>query len=280
MTGMDAAMTTQTPPAGKGSGSARALPLTRARRIALVIGVPLCLLLTGYTGLSLVADVGRGHFPVNYAFPAGTGKATVSVSGGNVTVRQAAGTGARLTGTATYSLIRPDLKTRHITGGVAIRYNCMIPAGDCGLDATLSVPAQTVASVSTGGGDATAIGTTGNVTLSTDGGDVTADRVSGVLSLSTGGGNIHGTAITAPRVTAHSGGGDIEIVFTQVPRDVQVDTGGGNVTIVVPPGSAQYHVTANTDGGTVTESVPINTSSPNVITTTSGGGNITIRQAS
>ena len=280
MTGMDAAMTTQTPPAGKGSGSARALPLTRARRIALVIGVPLCLLLTGYIGLSLIADVGQGHFPVNYAFPAGTGKATVSVSGGDVTVRQAAGTEARLTGTATYSLIRPDLKTRHITGGVAIRYNCMVPAGNCGLDATLSVPAQMVASVSTGGGDATAVGTTGDVTLSTGGGDVTADRVSGVLSLSTGGGNIHGTAITAPRVTAHSGGGDIEIVFTQVPRDVQVDTGGGNVTIVVPPGSAQYHVTANTDGGTVTESVPINTSSPNVITTTSGGGNITIRQAS
>jgi len=279
MTGMDGTITSETAPTGKGAGSAQALPLTRARRIALVIGVPLCLLLTGYTGLSLVADVGQGHFPVNYAFPAGTGKATVSVSGGDVTVRQAAGTGARLTGTATYSLIRPDLKTRHITGGVAIRYNCMIPAGDCGRDATLSVPAQTVASVSTGGGDATAVGTTGDVTLSTDGGDVTADRVSGVLSLSTGGGSIHGTAITAPRVTAHSGGGDIEIVFTGVPRDVQVDTGGGNVTIVVPPGSAQYHVTANTGGGTVSESVPLNTSSPNVITATSGGGDITIRQA-
>jgi hypothetical protein len=257
---MDGTITSETPPTRRGSGRAQALPLTRARRIALVIGVPLCLLLTGYTGLSLVADVGQGHFPVNYAFPADTR--------------------ARLTGTATYSLVRPDLKTRHTSGGVAIRYNCMIPAGNCGLDATLSVPAQTVASVSTGGGDATAVGTTGTVTLSTGGGDVTADRVSGVLSLNTGGGSIHGTAITAPRVTAHSGGGDIVIVFTQVPRDVQVDTGGGNVTIVVPPGSAQYHVTAHTDGGTLTESLPINTSSPNVIAVTTGGGDITIRQAS
>jgi hypothetical protein len=277
---MDGTITSETPPTRRGSGRAQALPLTRARRIALVIGVPLCLLLTGYTGLSLVADVGQGHFPVNYAFPAGTGTASVSVSGGDVTVRQAAGTRARLTGTATYSLVRPDLKTRRTSGGVAIRYNCMVPAGNCGLDATLSVPAQTVASVSTGGGDATAVGTTGTVTLSTGGGDVTADRVSGVLSLSTGGGSIHGTAITAPRVTAHSGGGDIVIVFTQVPRDVQVDTGGGNVTIVVPPGSAQYHVTAHTDGGTLTESLPINTSSPNVIAVTTGGGDITIRQAS
>jgi len=241
--------------------------------------VPLCLVFTAYTGLSLVASAGQGHFPVSYAFPAGIGNANVSVSEGDVTVRQAVGTKAQLTGTATYSLIRPDLKTRHIPGGVAIRYNCMIPAGNCGLDATLSVPARMAASVSTGGGDATVVGTTGNVTLSTGGGDVTADRVSGVLSLSTGGGTIHGTAITAAQVTAHSSGGDIEIVFTQVPRDVQVDTGGGDVTIIVPAGSAQYHVTANTGGGTVTESVPLNTSSRNVITAASGGGDITIRQA-
>ena len=203
----------------------------------------------------------------------------MSVSGGDVTVRQAAGTKAQLTGTATYSLIRPHLTTRHTSGGVSIAYHCVVPAGNCGLDATLSVPARMAASVSTGGGDATAVGTTGNVMLSTGGGDVTVDRVSGVLSLSTGGGTIHGTAITATQVTAHSSGGDIEIVFTQVPRDVQVDTGGGTVTIVVPPGSAQYHVTANTGGGTVSESVPLNTSSPNVITAASGGGDITIRQA-
>ena len=278
MTGMYGTLTSETPPAGKGSAKAAPLPLTRARRAALAIGVPLCLVFTAYTGLSLVASVGQGHFPVSYAFPAGTGNANVSVSAGDVTVRQA-GTKAQLTGTATYSLIRPDLKTRHIPGGVAIGYRCMVPAGSCGLDATLSVPARMAASVSTGGGDATAVGTTGNVTLSTGGGDVTADRVSGVLSLSTGGGSIHGTAITAAQVTAHSSGGDIEIVFTQVPRDVQVDTGGGDVTIIVPAGSAQYHVTANTGGGTVTESVPLNTSSRNVITAASGGGDITIRQA-
>jgi hypothetical protein len=277
MTGMNGTITSETPPTG--TGRAPALPLTRARRAALLIGVPLCLVFTGYTGLSLVASVGQGHFPVSYAFPAGTGNANVSISGGDVTVRQVAGTTARLTGTATYSLVRPDLKTRHISGGVAIGYHCMVPAGNCGLDATLSVPARMAASVSTGGGDASAEGATGDVTLSTGGGDVTADRVSGVLSLSTGGGNINGTAITSTRVTAHSGGGDIEIVFTQVPRDIHVDTGGGNVTIIVPPGSTQYHVTANTDGGTVSESVPINTSSPNVITATSGGGDITIRQA-
>jgi len=278
MTGMYGTLTSETPPAGKGSAKAAPLPLTRARRAALAIGVPLCLVFTAYTGLSLVASVGQGHFPVSYAFPAGTGNANVSVSEGDVTVRQA-GTKAQLTGTATYSLIRPDLKTRHIPGGVAIGYRCMVPAGNCGLVATLSVPAGMAASVSTGGGDATAVGTTGNVTLSTGGGDVTVDRVSGVLSLSTGGGTIHGTAITSTRVTARSSGGDIAIVFIQVPRDVQVDTGGGSVTIVVPPGPAQYRVTANTGGGTVSESVPLNTSSPNVITAASGGGDITIRQA-
>jgi hypothetical protein len=80
-------------------------------------------------------------------------------------------------------------------------------------------------------------------------------------------------------VSADTGGGDIEIAFTQVPRDVRVATGGGNVTIVVPPGTAQYHVSASTGGGNVSDTVPLSTSSPNGITATSGGGDITIRQA-
>jgi hypothetical protein len=89
------------------------------------------------------------------------------------------------------------------------------------------------------------------------------------------------TAITAARVTASTGGGDIEITLTRVPRDLLVSTDGGNITIVVPAGSTQYHVTASTDGGNVDDSaIPDNTSSTNQITATSGGGDITIREAS
>jgi DUF4097 and DUF4098 domain-containing protein YvlB len=99
------------------------------------------------------------------------------------------------------------------------------------------------------------------------------------VSVSTSGGNIKGTAITATRLSATTGGGDVEIDFTQVPRDITVSTRGGNVIIVVPPGTTHYNVSATTAGGSVSDTVPLNTSSPDKITVTSGGGDIAIRQA-
>jgi DUF4097 and DUF4098 domain-containing protein YvlB len=109
---------------------------------------------------------------------------------------------------------------------------------------------------------------------------VTANRVTGALTMRTDGGNIQALAVAATQVTAHTGGGGIKIVFTRVPRDVHVTTDGGNITIIVPPGNAQYNVNASSAGGSVNRDVPVNSSSRNVITATSGGGDVTISRAS
>jgi hypothetical protein len=255
------------------------LPMTAGRRVALAIGVPLCLALTANTGLDLVADVGRGTVPVDYHIPAAARRVSVTTSGGSVLLRQITGGQASVVGTATYSLIRPRITERLMAGESVITYRCVFWEGDCGFDGTVSVGAGTAVSVSTGGGDVTADGTSGTVSLSTGGGNVAADRVSGDLALSTGGGNVQVTAVAATQVSADTGGGDVEIVFTQVPRNVQVSTGGGDITIVVPPGSTQYHVTSSTGGGSNNDEVPENKLSPRVIDATSGGGDITIREA-
>jgi hypothetical protein len=241
--------------------------------------VPLCLALTANTSLDFVADVGRGTVPVDYHIPAAAHRVSVTTSGGSVLLRQVAGSQASVVGTATYSLIRPHLSERLTAGESVITYQCVFWEGDCGFDGTVSVDDGTAVSVSTGGGNVTADGTSGTVSLSTGGGNVAADRVSGDLALSTGGGDVQVTGVTATQVSADTGGGDVEIVFTQVPRNVQVSTGGGNITIVVPPGSTQYHVTASTGGGNVNDQVLQNPLSHRVIDATSGGGDITIREA-
>jgi hypothetical protein len=254
------------------------LPLTTGRRVALAIGVPLCLALTANTGFDIVANVGRGKVPISYHIPVGPGRVSVTTSGGNVLLRQGGGRQASFVGTGSYSLVRPHVTERLAVGEASFGYGCVVPEGVCDLNATLSVPAGTAVSVSTGGGDVTADGTTGRVSLSTGGGNISANRVTGDLHLSTGGGNVQATGVAATQVTADTGGGDITVVFTQVPRDVQVNTGGGNVTIVVPPGGARYNVHAETDGGSINDPVPIDSSSRNLITATSGGGDITVRQ--
>lgn len=269
----------QTLPARAPRGKAPRLPMTPARRAWLVIGVPVCLVLVGWAGLSLIALAGQGQFKVSHGIPASTRRVNVNFSSGNILLQPVAGDQAKLTGTAHYSLIRPAFTTQETAAGTDFRYNCNLPVGNCYLNATISVPRGTRTSVYTGGGNATAIGTTGDVTLTSDGGSVSAERVSGDLTLNTGGGDITATTITAARVTASSGGGNITVVFTSVPTSVTVNTDGGNITILVPRGSTHYNLTEHTDGGTTSGRVPTDSSSPNVITATSGGGNISVSQS-
>jgi hypothetical protein len=282
----------------EGPGRA-ALPLTPARRVALLIGVPACLAVTGFTGFDLIAMVGQGHFHFSHTFAATTRQLSVTDAGGNVVLEQAATGPARLSGSGYYSIVRPNF-TEHATATSAVfGIDCNFPVGRCGLDMTVSVPTGTAATVSTGGGGLTADrmtgdlalhtdggniqanDTTGDVTMTTGGGDLTADHVAGDhLSMDTDGGNIQATGVAETRLAATSGGGDIEIVFTVVPRDVTVRTDGGNVTIVVPRGTTQYRLSASTDGGNVDDNtIPYSPSSPDEITASSGGGDVTIEQS-
>jgi hypothetical protein len=294
--------------------SAAPFPLTRGRLAALVIGVPVCLSLIAVNGLSLVANLGEAHYPVNYTVPAGAKSLNVSVASGHLLIKQTTASQATLTGTARYSLIRSKLTEQTTSRGTDVRYHCAIPFGECELDATANVPAGLPVTANTDGGDAEVAGTTGAVTLSSGGGNIAAEHTAGTLALNTSGGNIQATDLTsatvtattgggdiraddvksslvtvttsggniqatgiaAPAVTATTGGGNIEIDFASVPDDVQVDTSGGNITLVLPPGPATYHITTHTNGGDV-NSLPDDANSHRLITATSGGGNITIR---
>jgi hypothetical protein len=274
------------------------LPLTRGRRAALVVGVPVCVVSVLFIAFSLVADVGRGTFPVRYALPPGTAGVSVNTGGGELSLRPAAHGQGSFTGTAYYSLIRPHLTEKFTGGRFSVGYRCVVPTGTCALNGTLNLPTGTPVLVHTGGGDVTAVGASGQITISTDGGQLKASGLNGDLTLKTGGGNITATTVAGPEVTADTaggemtatsvttpqvivdtGGGDAQIVFTRVPRDVQVDSAGGEVTIIVPPGTAQYHVITTTDGGNLSDDVNQSTSSQNLITVTSGGGNITIQHS-
>jgi hypothetical protein len=302
MTVMHPMMTQDNRPAGddsRGTGRGR-LRMTPGRTAALVLGIPVCVALVGATALSFVADIGSSSYPVHYQFPTSATRIAVSTEGGQLTLRQAAVDRATLTGTAHYSLIRPNIVPADTNGVAGYDYQCRAPVGNCGLNATVTVPAGTAASISTSGGNASVADTTGTVslntgggelsaqnvsgavTLSTSGGNITASNVSGIATLNTGGGEIQATAIRSTGVTASTAGGDITIVFTAVPHDVNVSTGGGNITIEVPPGPTKYRITTSTDGNvsdTGVPQVPPGSPSNYEITATSAGGNITITQA-
>jgi putative adhesin len=269
--------------------------MTPGRRLTLTLGVPVLLALIGAIALNIVAQVGRGSFPVHVSIPVSDGKVTAQIGSGDITLRQAQpGSGpenaAELTGTARYSLVRANLTT----SGSTVRFGCPLPMGTCDLSATLQVPAQTAVSLSTGGGDATVPGfTASRLTLNTDGGSLSAGHLTGILDLTSGGGDVSITRldglevltntdggdlsvgrIVAQRATITSGGGDVSVVFTKAPHNLQINSDGGNVALVLPRG--QYKVYTNADGGDVANAAGDDPSAANSIVVDSGGGNIAI----
>ena len=245
------------------------LRMTPARILTLVIGVPLVLALIGWTGFGVVAEFGQAGFPVSYTVPVDHGQLVAHVASGNVTVQPAAGTAgttagttAHLTGNVHYSLIRPDIINRITVTSTTIGLNCRTQLGNCELDATLSVPYDTA------------------VTLSSGGGDLTASTLAGQLRFDTEGGNIDGDTLTAPYLHAESGGGDVTLVFTKPPGDLDITSDGGNVTVVLPRGATTYRVAITPDVGNFSGGVPTSDSASNTITIDSGGGDISLTEAS
>jgi hypothetical protein len=281
------------------------LPLTPGRWLALVLGVPAALFVITVTGLGLVSDVGRSSFAVSRALPIASGRLAFSVDGGDIdVVGGAPGGAASLAGTVDYSLARPTLSFNphddQAQGAATMRLTCasFLSISECGLNARLAVPAGTAVTASTGGGNLTVRDLTGTVSASTAGGDVTATNLPGTVTLASGGGNltigqlsgtvtlhtdggdITGTAITAGDLLARSGGGNIRLTFTAVPRNLNVMTSGGDVTIIVP--RAHYNLSTLTSGGTTDDSQVMHdydATSPNRISATTGGGNITVEYA-
>ena len=117
------------------------LRMTPGRWATLAIGVPIALVLIGWSAFSLVASIGQASFPVSATIPVQNGRVVASTGGGDITVHQGQVSGgtARLTGKVEYSLVRP----RFTVSGSGISLQCDVPTGNCGLDATLDVPSHT-----------------------------------------------------------------------------------------------------------------------------------------
>ena len=348
---------TVTSPAGL-PAPAGPLRMTPGRWAALAVAVPVALALIGLTGFSLVSSAARGSYPFSYTVPVQDGGMALSVNANgaghpsSVTLRRAAaGSAARLTGTVQYGLFRPDVS--EWTGpdisegigpdigpgstpvGAAVGVDCAgVGAGECGMNASLDVPARTAVTLWSNGGDIAASGfssgvalsaaggnitatnlagnvqldtgggvltadaltgtlvinaeggnvnagnwaTTGTMRVDTGGGDFTANGLTGDLLLAAEGGEIQATGVASAAASISSGGGDVTLAFSQAPQSLQIAAEGGNVTVILPPGSTTYNISApDTQGGNVSyPSSLASSASHRALIIDSGGGDITI----
>ena len=292
------------------------LPMTPARRVTLVIGVPVALAIIGLVALDMVANVGQASLRVDQAFVAPDHQVSVTIDNPDVTLRSTAGSGAgiRVTGTLRGSFVPPAFRVRPTATGVAISSHCVAWIGSCSGVLTLTAAAGMSVTVSDSSGDLSASGLRGHVTMSDGSGDLGAARLSGAISLADGSGNISAsglsgrdirvsdnsgdisvsglsgdgvrlndgsgeivvTGLAETSVTGSNGSGDVTLTFTKVPRRVDITDRSGNITLVLPPGPTYYQVDASSSAGNRSVSVKTRPSSPYVITATADLGNVSI----
>ena len=259
-----------------------------------------------------LASQSQVGYRVGFSVPAAARQARVTSSNGDLTVRPGPGRGIMVRGHLRSSFVRPTFSYRSTAAGLALDPQCGAPAGTCSLDLGVMVPAGLPVSVSDSFGELDASGLDGTISLSDNSGDLTASRLTGNVHLAgtfgtltasglagslrldnnsgdiraaglTGDtrlqdsfGNISVTGVAADDVVARNNSGDISLTFTRVPRQVTVTDSFGNITLVLPPGSATYHVTTRNSFGSTAVSVPQSPTARNVITASNNSGNITI----
>jgi hypothetical protein len=289
------------------------LPMTTPRRLMLVLGTAVLVILIGVGGFAVAVQLSSGSFPVNYTFPSGHSQLTAQFENGTITLQQSSAVSSPvLTGTAHYTLDRSSFTDF----GDTAKYHCPWQLGQCALDTTLRVPANSPVSLAAhgsdvnipslsqnvtlnaGGGDVTAGTVSGDEKISTGGGDLTANSLSGVLNLSTDDGDIQVDHMTGPSVQMNTGGGDVNVsamatldtakvesnggditvTCAKAPANLQVNSNGGDITIVLPHGSYVF-LNSDSQGGDISEPAS-DPEAKNKVTVQSGGGDVTISEAS
>lgn len=272
------------------------LEMTPARRIALLIGTPLAVLMLAWAGITAVAYAGQGDYPVRLRVPVAAGRtASVSITSGAIALSE--GTAGRLavTGTAHYAIWRSSLTPRRTASGVAVNGECHQVTGPCWFDLGVAVARGTRTEARVDSGDITASGLSARMTLSDTSGSITLTSVSGDVGVFAQSGLVTGFGISGPRlnvtddagtislsdltvpvVTVSDASGDITLAFTSVPDSVTVSDMSGNITLILPQGPADYNVTARKTSGSSYVGVPQNSSSRHVISVTTQSGDIRI----
>jgi hypothetical protein len=243
--------------------------MTPGRWVALAVAVPVALALIGWTGLSLVSSLARGSYPFSYTVPVNNGQVALNATVGDITLHGGPDGGpARLTGTVQYGLVRPGISESTTSAGTSLGVNCAgISTINCGVNATLDVPAKTGVILWSNGADVTASGFSSGMTLQASGGNVNVNNLGGALRLDTGGGDLSGSGLTGTiQVTTEGGNVDASNVTTT--GTMRFDTGGGDLNGNGLSGNLQLI----TEGG----NVGANGMASQQVAVQSGGGDVTL----
>ena len=251
------------------------LPVTRARRTALVIGVPVavaliaaCVPLWARGALQLVARTDMVGYSVAFSAPVPDGQVRVTSSNGDLVFRtSAAARRISVRGHLSSSLVRPTFSHPFTAAGLALDSNCPVPAGNCSVHFTVTAPAGLPVTLNDSFGNLTASHLPGPVTLSNTSGDITTSDLGGRIALYDQFGNINATRLDCSmRVINNSG----DINVSGATGDTRLQDAFGNINVT---GLAAASVVATNNSGDITLRFA---TVPRQVSVTDSFGNVTL----
>jgi hypothetical protein len=253
------------------------MPMTAARRAALVLGVPVALAIFAGFAYNAVAQTYQIGYHVHLRVPVSGQRVSVSIDNADAAVSPGGGSRIAVDGTLRASLNRPAFRWHSTAAGLVLHSSCRLGySGSCTMAYDIGVPGGLPVSVTDANGNLTASGLSGQVTLSDGSGDISASGLSGTVRLSDGSGDIAVTGLAGTDVTGTDESGDITLTFTKVPLGVDVTAASGDITLILPRGPTAYQVHASSDTGGVSDTLEREQSSPHVIVASSGSGDVSI----
>lgn len=210
------------------------LPMNRARRTTLVIGVPLavaliaaCVPLWSRMALQWLASNDMISYSVAFSAPVRAGQVKVASSNGDMVFRTSA-TARRISvrGHLSSSLARPAFSHLDTATGLHLNSSCHVPFGNCSINFAVTAPAGLPVTLDDAFGNLTAGHLSGPVSLSDNSGDISTSDLGGQIHLSDQFGNIGATRLHGSiRVVNNSG--DINVASLTGP--IQLNDQFGNI---------------------------------------------------
>lgn len=250
----------------------------RGRIAVLAAGAVIALGATALGGLQIVDHTsGTVHRVERRDFSADVRLIRIDSDGGPIRITRVPGPAgsleARLSGTITV----PRMSATARDGVLSVSTDCELRLWRCDAVFHLQVPAGVPVESRTGFGDIDATDLAGPATLRTGSGSVRVEGASGALVMSTGSGNVHASGLTASRVEASTGSGNIRVELVRPPDEVEVSTGSGNAEIVLPPGGEAYATDIHTGSGSSRVEVPTDPGGSRRLSASTGSGNVVVR---
>ncbi|MFH9348247.1 DUF4097 family beta strand repeat-containing protein [Kitasatospora sp. NPDC017646] len=150
----------------------------------------------------------------------------------------------------------------------------------CGAEIELEVPAATEVTGSVGSGSVDVEGLSGSVRMELTSGQLTLTDTSGEVWAQATSGQVQGTNLSAPRVTARTTSGSVELSFARPPHAVDVRATSGSVNLTLPKGSRYAFSSSVGSGSGGIDPVLADSTSPDTVHAEVDSGSIMIGPSS